>query len=366
MQETLYAIALTQMQGIGVNSAKILMDNFESATAIFEADHATLCSIGRIGNIITDNAIRSEALRKAKDELEFLEKNRLDAIVLGDHRYPQRLSDCCDAPIVLFRCGNRDLNSGKFLSIVGTRRATAYGIDLTEHLVKELASTNQEITIVSGLAYGIDIAAHRAALANGLDTIGVVAHGLDKVYPSTHTSTANRMVLDGGAIVTEYPHNTRPEAHNFVQRNRIIAGMCDATVVIESAKKGGSMITARLANDYNRDVFAFPGRINDTNSQGCNRLIRDSKAQLITSADDLVSLLGWECKQPQAVQQELFSSLTSEQEAIIKAVETTPLHINQIASILNKPIQQVSATLTEMVFDDLIRQLPGDQYTIKL
>lgn len=360
-----YEIALSQMFMVGPRSARTLLEHFGSAEAIFAEKPEIMRSIGSVGTYLADESYRQEALRRADREMEFIAKNNITATAITDTDYPVRLKQCPDSPIVLYKTGNCNLDAKKTLAVVGTRKITPYGRQLTESLLKSLAESNSDVLIISGLAYGIDITSHRAALQNGLTTVGVVAHGLDIIYPSQHTRIAAQMCLEGGAIVTEYPSHTRPEAHNFIQRNRIIAGLSDVVVVVESASRGGSLITANIANEYNRDVMAFPGRIGDESSAGCNRLIRDHKAEIITSADDLINLLGWNTATPQAQQQSLFDTLTTEQQTIVSLLQTEPLHINVISTRTSMTIQRTSALLTEMCFDDIVQQLPGDVYALR-
>ena len=349
---------------VGPRTARALIEHFGSAEAVFKESPEILRTIGNVGAYISDSGYQEQALRRAEAELAFIEKNNIKAIKFDSPDYPTRLAQCPDAPQILYQYGNCDLNAQKFVAIIGTRNATKYGRDLTNDLVKTLAASNPGTVIISGLAYGIDIAAHKAALEYGLPTIGIVAHGLDHIYPQVHRQYASQMIQAGGAILTEYLSKTTPDPQNFVQRNRIVAGMCDVTVVVESAIKGGSLITANIANDYNRDVMAFPGRVGDKSSEGCNKLIRQHKAEIITSAEDLINLMGWTAPEKNAIQQTLFNDLNPEQQSVIDLLKTEPQHINTISTNLDLSIQKTSALLTEMVFDELIDQLPGDVYTI--
>ena len=364
--DLLYNIALTHIFMVGHRTARTIIDTLGSARAVFESDPATLLTMGNVGKYLSDRGYQTAALQRATKEIEQMARHNIHAVSIQDAKYPKRLAQCPDAPIVLFHTADIDLNAAKMLTIVGTRRITPYGSDLTKQLVADIASNAPDTIIVSGLAYGTDITAHRVALSCGLRTIGVVAHGLDTIYPPSHRNTASDMCRNGGGVVTEYTTNTRPDPQNFVQRNRIVAGLTDATIVVESARKGGSLITASIANDYNRDVFAFPGRIGAEFSEGCNCLIRDNKAQLITSATDVINLLKWDTPTPQATQQSLFDDepLPPEQQQVINLLQNEPLHINTISRAIGLPIQHTSALLTNMVFDDLLLQLPGDTYTI--
>lgn len=311
---------------------------------------------------------KDEAMLRACHELDFIQNHKIDIFTYQDENYPFRLKDCHDAPVLLFAKGNIHLNDGHFVSVVGTRRSTEYGKDLTHAFIRDLSRLVPNTTIVSGLAYGIDIAAHTAALENGLPTIIVPAHGLDRIYPPLHRPTAIQ-ALNTGGILTEYPSGTEPERQNFVARNRIVAGISDATVVIESKEKGGSLITAQLAVDYGRDVFAFPGRPSDVNAQGCNTLIREHKAGLINSAEDLVMAMMWDVsKKPiQTEMVELFSNLSKLQQDILKLLREAEdgLHVNQIVEKTEHPYSEISVELTLMELDNLVKALPGGIYRAK-
>ena len=307
------------------------------------------------------------AFLRAEQEMEFVEKNRLSCLTLKDEAYPSRLRECEDAPIVLFFKGNTDFNRLHVIDMVGTRRATDYGKQFCADFLRDLAVLCPDVLVVSGLAYGIDIHAHRAALANHLPTIAVLAHGLDRIYPAEHRKTAVSMLEQGG-LLTEFTSGTNPDRQNFVKRNRIVAGMSDATVVIESAAKGGALITAELAESYHRDCFAFPGRCNDEYSIGCNNLIRKNQAVLITSAEDLVKAMGWENspKTEKTVQRELFPDLSEEEERIVKRLGKMPegLQINTLVIDTNIPVNRMSALLFELEMKGVIRALAGGVYRL--
>jgi len=313
--KSLYRIALTQIKGVGVMHARNLMEVIGDEEAIFKEDARKLESIPRITRRLIQEIRDPEVLRRAEKELEFVIKNNLQLLFYTDDQYPQRLTQCIDAPILLYAKGNTDFNREKVISIVGTRNETRYGQEFCRKFVHDLAVRFPEIQIISGLAYGIDIHAHRAALENGLSTVAVLGHGLDRIYPAIHRQTAVEM-LQKGALLTEFPSHTNPDGHNFVKRNRIVAGMSDAVVVVESGEKGGSLITADIANSYFREVFAVPGRITDKMSSGCNRLISDNKALLLQHTDDLIAHMGWaaENKVKEPKQQELFTDLSPEEE----------------------------------------------------
>ena len=309
-----------------------------------------------------------EAFKRAEQELQFAEKNQIQCITLNDPAYPSRLRECEDAPLALFYRGNASLNALRIVSMVGTRHATAYGEEVCQSFVSDLANLCPDVLIVSGLAYGIDIQAHKAALQHGFSTIGVLAHGLDRIYPAAHRKTAVSM-MDQGGLLTEFMSGTNPDRQNFVKRNRIVAGMSDATIVIESAAKGGALITAELAESYHRDCFAFPGRTTDIYSKGCNELIRNNRASLILSAEDFVDAMDWNMAPNQArktVQRELFPELNEEEKKIICLLEAHPegIQINLLVVEANIPINQMSALLFELEMKGVVRALAGGLYKL--
>lgn len=303
----------------------------------------------------------------AEREMEFIEKNNIKLICKSDDAYPYRLAECHDAPLVLHHMGNADLNAKHIVSIVGTRHASEYGKSLCENFVADLAQFVPDTLIISGLAYGIDICAHRAALKAGLPTVGVLAHGLDRIYPTAHRSTAKNM-LENGGLLTEFMSGTEPFPSNFIQRNRIVAGMADATIVVESASKGGSLITASLAQGYDRECFAFPGRVNDQYSQGCNELVSRNRAALITSAYDFVEALNWEVatvkKSTEDLQTELFPEMSAEESSVMTALRENSdgLQVNQMVVMLNIPINKLLPLLFEMEMKGFVKAVAGGRY----
>src|SRR6188508_3275083 len=310
--ELLYQLALTEIPNIGCVHAKILAQQFGSAENIFKAKQHFLEKIEGIGEIRARAIKAFNNFSNAEEEIKFIEKYKIKPLFLTDKDYPQRLLNCYDSPTLLFYKGHADLNASKVVAIIGTRNHTEYGKQQTEKLVKDLSS--QDILVVSGMAFGIDAIAHKTAYKNNLATVGVLGHGLDQIYPSDHTNLAKDMLRQNGGLLTEFRSNTKPDKHNFPTRNRIVAGMSDATVVIETGEKGGSMITAELANGYNKDVFAFPGKVTDNKSAGCNYLIKTNKAMLLTDAQELIEIMGWEEKtkseKEKKRQRELFIELT--------------------------------------------------------
>lgn len=364
-----YQIALTKLKGIGPILAKNLLTYFGDVVPIFEESTRVLSSVQGIGMILAKEIVehREKALIYADQEINFLQKRDVKPHFFTDKTYPYRLKECLDAPLMLYSRGNCDFNTGKFLAIVGTRKISTYGKDLCQQLVQNLAQRHNDLTIVSGLAYGVDICAHKSALNTNIPTIGVVAHGLDKIYPSAHYSIADKM-LQQGAVVSEYTSRTLPEAPNFVQRNRIIAGLCDAVVIVESAQKGGALITAEFANSYNRDVFTFPGRVDDVNSQGCNNLIMYNKAALIQSAEDLERMMGWDIAEKKTEQQQTFrfeELSKNEQKVIAFLTKEREAHINVISNETGISISVIASLLIEMEFKDIIKCLPGSNYRLR-
>lgn len=340
-----------------VGSAKELIENAGNIKDIVPEAGPNLCKL------LSDESL----IATAEKEIEFIEKNNIRLICKGDKDYPYRLAECNDAPLVLHGMGNADLNAKHIVSIVGTRHASEYGKSVCENFVADLAKFVPDTLIVSGLAYGIDVCAHRAALKAGLPTVGVLAHGLDRIYPTAHRSTAKSMIENGG-LLTEFMSGTNPFPQNFVQRNRIVAGMADATVVIESASKGGSLITASLATGYDRDCFAFPGRINDQYSQGCNELVSRNRAALITSAYDFVEAMNWEMttkkKSAEDLQTELFPDMSPEETAVMTALRENSdgLQVNQMVVQLNTPINKLLPLLFEMEMKGYIKAVAGGCY----
>jgi len=366
LEKLKFRIGITLINGIGNNLAKNLIAYLGSEEAVFKETQKGLSKVPGIGSSLAKEIVNhKEALLRAEKEIEFIMKNNIQYLYYADKNYPFRLKECPDAPLLLFTKTARNLNDGKFVSVVGTRRATAYGKEICNQFIHALAVV-PNLAIVSGLAYGIDICAHKAALNNHIPTLGVIAHGLDIIYPPTHRSIAVRM-LEKGGLVTEYLSKTNPDRPNFVQRNRIIAGLSDAVVVVESGIKGGALITAGLANDYNRDVFAFPGRIHDEWSKGCNNLIQHNRAALIHSADDFIQLMGWDdalTPKKNIVQTELFTTLSDEEMQIFTVIRKHPesIHVNELSILSAMPYSKLTALLLQMEFKGLVKCLPGNVY----
>ena len=367
-EEQIYSIALTMVPGIGHIGAKRLVEGMKSATDVFRYRKELSERIPGVNERISAALDCPSLIARAEQELGFLQKNRIQCLTYYDEAYPSRLRECEDAPVVLFFKGNTDLNSLHILNMVGTRNATDYGTQICASFLRDLKALCPDVLVVSGLAYGIDIHAHREALANELPTVGVLAHGLDRIYPHVHRKTAVDM-LEKGGLLTEFLSGTNPDRHNFISRNRIVAGMCDATIVIESAEKGGSLITAELAEGYHRDCFAFPGRMSDEYSKGCNRLIRDNKASLLLSAEDFVQAMGWNMQttlsEKVSVQRSLFIELSEEEQKIVAILEKLGnLQINSLVVEADIPVNKMTAILFELEMKGVIRVLAGGMYQL--
>ena len=363
--EIYYTIALTRMTGFNAAMALQLYQALGSGQAVYEHRND-------IGDVIPDTTPRlcesmkhwDDALKRAAAEMEFITKNNIRALAINDIDYPQRLAECPDAPILLYYKGTADLNQRYVLNMVGTRRCTTYGQDLIRHFISDLRQLCPQVLVVSGLAYGIDICAHRNALQQGYETVGVLAHGLDQIYPYAHRDTAAEMVRQGG-LLTEYVSQTEALPNNFRQRNRIVAGMSDCTILVESAYKGGGLITCRIAQEYGRDVFAFPGAVGMAYSEGCNHMIRNNTAALITSAADFLETMRWQTveQQKEGVQRQLFPDLTSEEQQVVSLLQqTNDLQLNIISVKTNIPVGQLTALLFQLEMKGVIKPLAGGTY----
>lgn len=360
-----YLIGLTLIEGVGHVLAKRLVAYCGSPQEVFNEKASRLTKVPGVGDFIARMVTNSsKVLEKAERELAFCEKHKIKVLGYFHEDYPHRLGNCEDGPAFLFVQGQANLNASRMINIVGTRNASAYGKNFTEKLVEDLAPYG--VSVVSGMAFGIDITTHKTCLAQQVPTIGVVAHGMHKIYPAAHSHIANQMVNDKGAIITEFLSDAEPDKENFPRRNRIVAGMCDATIVIETGLKGGSMITARLANDYNRDVFALPGRPNEEKSKGCNFMIKSNRAALFESAEDIIQLMGWQQAQAaKPVQISLPVNLTDEEKMIAGLLaQQGKLMLDKISLSLEQPVSRVSVTLLNLEFKGAIRALPGKVYEL--
>ena len=372
-QEIFYTMALTRLTNFNYQQALELYKAVGSAQLLFEHRN-------EIGDIIKDASPRlkealkdwNEPMRRAEAEIRFMEEHRIRALTLTSDDYPQRLTECPDAPIIIYYTGNADLNQAKVVSIVGTRQITQYGQDLIRRFMSELRVFCPQVLIVSGLAYGVDINAHRRALENGYETVGVLAHGLDQIYPYRHRDTAAQMLNHGG-LLTEFMTQTNADKPNFVRRNRIVAGMADAVILVESAAKGGGLITAEIAQSYARAVFAFPGNVGQPYSEGCNNLIRDNGAGLISNASDFVKAMGWmdetlrQRANTDGIERNLFPDLSPEEEQVVSLLQqTNDLQLNIITVKTDIPIGRLTALLFQLEMKGLVKPMAGGMYHLLL
>lgn len=368
-QEIINTIALTKINYFSLTGLLQLYRLLGSATAVID-------NRNNIRDVIPDatqhliDALQNldGPLKRAEEELKYDEEHGIQALTLTDPRYPQRLKDVDDAPLMLFYKGNANLNQKRVINIVGTRQCTVYGQDLIRNFIRDLRLLCPKVLIVSGLAYGVDINAHQNALINGYETVGVLAHGLDTLYPRRHTPIANKMVYQGG-LLTEFLTKTNADKINFVRRNRIVAGMSDACILVESAKKGGGLITTEISQSYGRDVFAFPGRIGDIYSEGCNNLIRDNGAGLITSASDFVNAMGWQedttlaKAQQKGIERQLFPDLSDDEKKIVATLQkNNDLQLNLIAVQSDLSIQKATSVLFMLEMKGVVKTLAGGMY----
>ena len=361
----LYQLALTVIPGIGPVQARILLQHCD-ADEIFYAKKSFLEKIEGIGPSRAAAITAFRDFTMLENEIRFIERQQIQPLFITDADYPKRLLNCYDSPVLLFYKGRANLNAQKIVAIVGTRKNTDYGKQVTETIVHELASQN--VLVISGLAFGIDAIAHRAALENKLSTIGVLAHGLDQLYPGEHAHLARDMTKTDGGLLTEFRSNTKPDRHNFPGRNRIVAGMSDAILVIETAIKGGSMITAELANGYNKDVFAVPGRLTDRKSAGANWLIKNNKAMIFTSVNELVQAMGWDMTASSTrkiLQRKMFIELSSDEQRVIQVLqEKDKTAIDELNQKSGLSTSAVAASILNLELQGLILSLPGKIYRL--
>jgi len=356
--DLLYQIALTLIPNIGSVQAKTLLAHFGDAESVFKASRKKLEAIEQIGSVRAGSIKTFEDFATAEKEIEFITRYKIHPLFITDKNYPQRLLNCFDAPVLLYYRGNTPLNTSRVVSIIGTRSCTDYGKQFTEKFVADLRE--QQVLVVSGLAFGIDAIAHKAAVQNNLPTVGVLAHGLDCIYPPKHRNLAKDMLQNGG-LLTEFRQDAKPDKHNFPRRNRIVAGMADATIVIETAIKGGSMFTAELARNYNRDVFALPGRITDSKSDGCNYLIKHNHAVLLTDAKQLMETLGWQQKKVSPkTQQSLFNDLSKDEALIVEILrQKEHTHVDELFLKSGLSSSSVAAAMLNLELQAVITSLPG-------
>lgn len=359
----IHQIALTLVQKVGHVTAKSLLSRFGSPEAVFAASMQELLQIEGIGAHTAGQILRTDAISRAEKQLKFLEQHQIDPLFYTDERYPKRLKNCYDAPVMLYYKGTADLNHPRIISVVGTRMATSYGLMLCEQLAETLKDYG--VLVVSGLAYGIDVAAHRQSMLHGIPTVGVLGHGLDRLYPSAHRQVAAEMMKSGG-LLTEFPLYTNTDKENFPKRNRIIAGIADVTVVVEAALKGGALITAELANSYNRDVFAFPGRTTNKYSEGCNFLIKTNRAGLISHPRDLAYYMGWEAERAteQVRQASMAIGLSAAEQTVIAVLHPSPLRIDELSIKAGIQQSKLAIHLLNLEIKGLIVSLPGSVYQL--
>ncbi|MFT3948986.1 MAG: DNA-processing protein DprA [Agriterribacter sp.] len=364
INDILHHVALTLVPQIGDVQMRELLQHFESAKDIFLAKKSKLEKIPGIGSIRAYHIKAFKNFSKAEEEITFAEKYKIQILIPGNPNYPKRLFNCYDAPSVLYYKGTADLNANKIVSVIGSRTHTDYGKEMTTCIIEELSEYN--MLVVSGLAYGIDAIAHKTALKNNLPTVGILAHGLDRIYPSAHSSLAKDMIKNGG-ILSDFMSGTKPDKQNFPKRNRIVAGIADATIVIETSLQGGSMITAELAGNYNKDVFAVPGKATDIKSAGCNYLIKSNKAALVTSGKDIIDFMNWDTRvlPKKARQAALFTELTPEQTAVTELLsKKETVHIDEINLNCNFSSSIIAAAILNLELQGLITSLPGKLYKL--
>jgi DNA processing protein len=364
--KTLYQIALTFIPGVGAVHARNLINAVGDEEALFHEKRSNLKKIPGLSHRLIDEILNPEVLRRAEKELQFIDKHGIKVLFYTQEDYPSRLTNCIDAPVLLYCKGEVSYNLPKVVSVVGTRNASRYGLEWCRQFVGELSLLFPDILIVSGLAYGIDICAHRTAVENRVATVAVLAHGLDRIYPALHRKTAEEM-LERGGWVTEFPSDTEPDRYNFVKRNRIVAGMADAVVVVESGEKGGSIITAEIANSYFREVFAVPGRTTDARSTGCNTLIATNRALLLQNSAAFINQMGWDgdTKAKQPLQMELFPELNETEEKVFQLLsKVESMHVNMLSIELNLPVSDLFFTLLELEMKKVVRALPGGVYKL--
>jgi DNA processing protein len=357
-QDLFYVLALQKVEGVGDIMAKKLLNHCGSAAAIFDTKSTQLAAIDGVGSVLLQNLKNKTVFEKAEKELKFINSNKINVSYFQDENYPERLKHCIDSPVLVFTSGTINLKNRKTISIVGTRQITSYGMEFCRKLIEDLVPLDP--VIISGFAYGVDIFAHQLAMEHNLQTVGVVAHGLNQIYPKPHKKYVAKMEENGG-FMTEFWSATNPEKENFVRRNRIVAGISEATIVIESAERGGSLITANIANDYNRDVFAVPGRTTDKYSAGCNNLIKTQKANVLTSATDLVYILNWDIEnKAKPVQKQLFVTLENDEQKVYDYLLKNGKELMDIIALrCDFPIYKISGMLLNMELKGVIRPLPG-------
>lgn len=364
MDDLLHMLALTMIPNIGVIHASELLKHYGKSEYIFSAKKSELSKFPGIGTVRSEAIKSFNDFKRAEEEIRFIEKYKIKVLAINKPGYPQNLLNCVDAPLLLFYKGNIHFDDNQHIvSVVGTRNNTEYGKELTWKIIEELKENN--IIVTSGLAYGIDAIAHKAAIKHKIPTVGVVAHGLDRIYPSANKTIAREMVENGG-LLTEFLSGTNPDKQNFPKRNRIVAGICDALIVVETDVNGGSIITAELANQYNRDVFAVPGKVTASKSAGCNQLIQNNKAALITSGKDLIMMMNWDANRASTKkvhQQKLFPELSPDETILMSIIqEKDPSHIDELKIKSGISSSKIAACILKLELEGIIISLPGKRY----
>lgn len=361
-----YQMAFSWLKGINRAMATEVLARIGDEKEFFALGQRALsCAMG-FNSKLFDDGYRATLLEKARAEMAFVDTHGIEPLYFTDPRYPVRLADADDAPLMLFSLGRCDYNVGRTVAVVGTRHATPYGVDFVGKLIAELSEKMAEpLTVVSGLAFGIDAAAHNASLRSHIPTVGVLAHGLSTIYPAQHRSLAAEMVRGNGSLITEYASTDAIHKGNFVARNRIVAALCDCLIVVESAQKGGALISAGLAAGYNRDVFAVPGRISDRYSAGCNKLISQNAAALITDAEELLAAMRWPQKQVSATTPSLFVELSADEQIVVDYLtQHDDAQLNQLTIALNQSVSKTMSLLIDMEFKGVILAYPGGRYRL--
>ena len=358
----LYEVALTLIPGIGDVNAKKLIAYCGGAEAVFEEKRKNLLNIPGIGERTVESIVSQNVLQRAERELNFADRNGIRILYYLNSDYPRRLKHCYDSPVIIYCKGYTDLNVEKIVGVVGTRNVTDYGKTLTEKLIQDLV--DDDVLVVSGLAYGVDTCAHKAALKNNLTTAAVLAHGFQTIYPSANASLSRKMIESGGCLLTEHISGTEPDKENFPKRNRIVSGMIDCLVVVESAAKGGALITAEIANNYDREVFAFPGRIGDTYSEGCNKIIKTNKANLLTNVDDLRYIMRWnDDRKIQPKQMRMFREFNQEEQKVMDVFgDDNIVYLDKIITDTMLSPTKIASVLLSLEFDGILAALPGKRY----
>ena len=357
-------LAFSMIRNINLSLAEQILARIRTEEAFFTMSHDELVTVGRLSNSLTEDSYRQDLKRRAKEEERFIISNKIKPLYFLDTDYPSRLMNCTDAPVMLYQIGETNLDSAHMVSIVGTRNATPQGLEITNRIVRELSERLENLVIVSGLAYGIDVAAHKAALEYGVPTVGVTAHPLNTIYPAEHRNIAVRMVKEGGSLVTEYCTSHEVHRANFLARNRIIAGLSDVTIIVESGAKGGSLVTAALAGEYNREVFAVPGRLTDKYSSGTLDLIVKDRAHLYLSADELIEEMGWTPKTAPGQQMTIELELNEEEQQIYSFLQGNPgSKVNEIMLATNIPHGRLKDLLFNLEMQDLVMSIAGGRYS---